>query len=74
MQLAPKVCILSGKVPVYAQEQFIQRIIDKTLEEDYNWLITVSTEKAARRLIEMRPNITPDYTIIRSDNLVFCQP
>jgi len=60
--------LLSGNVPLQAQELFIQRIIEKTIEEDYDWLVSVGHEKVARDLIDLKPKMTASYTIVASDN------
>ena len=48
---------------VEVQEWFIRRIIEKTLEEDYEWLFAIGNEKAAKTLIELKPQMTSDYSV-----------
>jgi hypothetical protein len=60
---------LSGHVPAAAIERFIQQVVEKTLTEDYDGLVSMSNETAARKLLELKPKMSANYKIINRDNL-----
>ncbi len=60
---------LSGHVPPRALDQFLDRVFEATVAQDYEWLATVSDDGALEQLKQAQPSVTTDYEIILRDNL-----
>ncbi len=61
---------MSGHVPRKAEQIFLSRVMDATLEKDYDWLASVSTEESLAQLRELQPFFSNNYEVIWSDDLI----
>jgi hypothetical protein len=60
---------LSGQVPAKAEDLFFQRVFAATVDEDYEWLATVTSGNALLQLKELQPKLSKKYEIIWGDDL-----
>lgn len=60
---------MSGHAPGVALEQFIEQVVEATIEEDYSWLVTVANDSSVENLMALQPVLTEDYTVVPLDDL-----
>jgi hypothetical protein len=59
----------SGHVPPKAEEMFLDRLFEATAAREYEWLATVTNERALRQLRRIQPIVTQGYTVTGGDDL-----
>ncbi len=60
---------VSGHIPTTAEERFLHRIIEDTVNQDYQWIQTVSSDQALGLLRKIQPQVTIEYKVIFGDDL-----
>jgi hypothetical protein len=50
-------------------EQFLERMIQDAMAQNYGWLVSVSEPEALQELQALQPRLSPQYNIVFRDDL-----